>query len=491
MTADILVGDCRELLRTIDDNSVDSSVTDPPYELGFMGKTWDSTGIAYDVEVWREVLRVLKPGGHLAAFGGTRTYHRMVCAIEDAGFEIRDSLHWIYGTGFPKSLNVAKAIDKRRNEDEEPTRVICRIVRAAMDAEEVSSPNLVHHFGDCHPRLIDHWAARDTDSQPSLPTWDQWVRLKDVLGIDDAADDEVRQLNDRKGQDGDAYQGAEVVGEQTGQVPGFAGDRFNVIDTTIREPSDDAAPWSGWGTALKPAHEPVVLARKPLGGTVAGSVLEHGTGALNIDACRVPGDAVPSWFGGAKGAAHDTVFGHSDKYRSKSSDLGRWPPNLLFTHDPDCGETECVPECAVLELSSQARIAQKYFPCFRYEPKPSTAEREAGLGHHEKHSAGELTDRQEGTAGLGNPRAGAGRTSAGRANTHPTVKPIALMQWLCRLVTPPQGIVLDPFCGSGTTGAAALRENFGFVGIEKSPEYAKIARSRIMGDAPLLNRMAP
>jgi DNA modification methylase len=167
----LLHGDCLDRLRELPDCSVDACVTDPPYGLSFMGKKWD-----YDVptvDVWAEVLRVLKPGGHLLAFAGTRTQHRMAVRIEDAGFEIRDMIAWVYGSGFPKSLDVSKAIDKRRTEDLEPVRRICRVIRAAMDARGLKSRHLVDHFDGCHPRLIDHWAARDTDSQPSLPTWEQ------------------------------------------------------------------------------------------------------------------------------------------------------------------------------------------------------------------------------------------------------------------------------------------------------------------------------
>src|SRR6478609_11810182 len=170
----VLHGDCLELMATMDPNSVDAICTDPPYELGFMGKKWDGTGIAFDPATWEACLRVLKPGGHLVAFSGTRTSHRMICAIEDAGFEIRDSLVWLFGSGFPKSLDVGKAIDRARNEDMPYIRAVCRFLRAVMDARGLRSKDITQHFGDCHPRLIDHWAARDTDSQPAVSTWEQW-----------------------------------------------------------------------------------------------------------------------------------------------------------------------------------------------------------------------------------------------------------------------------------------------------------------------------
>ena len=210
MTIRVEQGDCRDVLATLDADSLDACVTDPPYELAFMGRAWDRSGVAFDPETWRAVLRVLRPGAHLLAFGGTRTAHRMTCAIEDAGFEVRDTLCWLYGSGFPKSLDVSKAIDKARGEDTAPIRAICRAVRAAMNALALKSSDLAPEF-NCHSRLIDHWAARDTDSQPALPTWVQWLALRDRLGMRDDLDAEVWQWNGRKSQPGDAWNEAEVV----------------------------------------------------------------------------------------------------------------------------------------------------------------------------------------------------------------------------------------------------------------------------------------
>jgi hypothetical protein len=289
---ELLHGDCLERLKELPDCSVDACVTDPPYGLSFMGKAWD-----YDVptvDVWREVLRVLKPGGHLLAFAGTRTQHRMAVPIEDAGFEIRDMIAWVYGSGFPKSRNL----------------------------------------------------------------------------------------------DGD---------------------------------------WQGWGTALKPALEPITVARKPLMGTVAANVLEHGTGAINVDGCRVaaPDNQGKVWTrgGNQKGASLTTNTTGQHQY-IEASPLGRWPANLI--HD---GSDE---PCEL--LGSAAR--------FFYCAKASKADR-------------------------------------GDGNSHPTVKPTELMRYLCRLVTPPGGVVLDPFMGSGSTGKAAALEGFRFIGIEREAEYLEIARCRI------------
>lgn len=445
--------DCRDAIRELADASIDAAVMDPPYALvsigkrfgktgaapakqgtdglyarasaGFMGQQWDTGETAFAVEFWAEVLRVLKPGGHLVAFSGTRTYHRMAVAIEDAGFEIRDQLGWAYGSGFPKSHDVAKGIARRRVEDVEPIRAVCRFVRRAMDAHGLKSADLTAYFDDCNPRLIDHWAARDTDSQPSLPTADQWLILKAVLALGDQMDIEFDRLNRRKGQPGAAWADAEIVGSFDGVPGGFGDHRFSVRDDSIRSLDGVAADWSGWGTALKPAWEPIVLARKPLDGTVAENVLTHGPGALNIAGCRVPVDpAVDStqfrtmqrgarvadgWgMGATSGAAVVRVE-------------GRWPANILHDGSDEVGDV----------LGEASR--------FFYSAKADADDR---IG-----------------------------------SKHPTVKPVDLMRWLCRLVTPPGGMILDAFAGTGTTGEAAFREGFSATLIEREPQFqADIAR---------------
>jgi DNA modification methylase len=439
---ELLHGDCLERLKELPDCSVDACVTDPPYGLSFMGKAWD-----YDVpgaEVWREVLRVLKPGGHLLAFAGTRTQHRMAVAIEDAGFEIRDMIAWVYGSGFPKSLDVSKAIDKRRTEDLEPVRVICRVIRSAMDDRGLKSRHLVEHFDGCHPRLIDHWAARDTDSQPSLPTWEQWCRLRELLKLDTEHDAEVWRLNGRKGQPGEAWGEREVVGQKemtdTRKArAGFSGSTHSpdydgskrVVDITA--PATPAAQqWAGWGTALKPALEPITVARKPLMGTVAANVLEHGTGALNVDGCRVG-----------------------------SSSSGRWPANLI--HDGSDEVVGLFPEAkGAVSNGSKGGKGLAGSSTFAIHPR----EQKPGRG-------------DSGSAARFFYCAKASKADRGDGNGHPTVKPTELMRYLCRLVTPPGGVVLDPFMGSGSTGKAAALEGFRFIGIEREAEYLEIARGRI------------
>ncbi len=405
--------DAHQWLEGIEPASLDAIVTDPPYEIAFMGRAWDSSGAAFDVEIWRGALRALKPGGHLLAFGAARTYHRLAVAIEDAGFEIRDQMQWLYGSGMPKSLDVAKAIDRTRIEDLEPIRVVCRYLRAAMDAAGLKSRDLAPVFG-CHSRLVDHWAARDTDSQPSLPTDAQWETLRglEALRLGGDLDDEVRRLNERKGQPGDAWAERPIVGQAvmhdtTKVALGFTGPRHSgsnagatrVVDVTTAA-SELSARWQGWGTGLKPAHEPICVARKPVTPTVARTVLEYGTGALNLDGCRV-GEAT-------------------------EEELARWPSNVIADR------------LAGLMIDRQEPGSSRFFYC----PKPTAEER-------------------------------------GQGNSHPTVKPIELMRYLCRLVTPPGGTVADIFAGSGTTGVAAKLEGFDFKGCELGPAHVELCNDRI------------
>lgn len=509
-TGFVLVGDCLDRLRDIDDCSIDSIVTDPPYGIEFMGKEWDSfknkdrdtgaanpgqtktwcddasSGIgvggprfstqtrkdmlnfqAWFTEVAVELLRVLKPGGHLLSFGGTRAYHRMVCAVEDAGFEIRDSIHWTYGSGFPKSHNVAIAIDKAAGKLEN------RGVRMSNTGQRTQ--------------------GEDIPAAKSMPQ----------------------------------HQGL----------------------------TEEAQQWQGWGTALKPSHEPIVVARKPLVGTVASNVLAHGTGALNIDGCRV---GQPDGFGGGAKASSGFVDGYKgDGFVASTS--GRWPANTILTHAADCQQTgtredqmtggfgnggigmastgdsqgegkgaewqgkavsvpvwACVEHCPVYQLDQQSGIraaghwtktkttgfgefgggtseyhgpgeksdkggASRFFTQTTWDPewdhllyvaKPSKAERNAGLDGLPEKSAKE---RYPSLATLNEDN----QQRLPASNSHPTVKPVALMAHLIRMVTPPGGTVLDPFLGSGTTAVAAIREGFTWVGCEMTPDYLPIIEGRV------------
>ena len=368
----LLKGNCLEKLKEIPDNSIDSIVTDPPYEIGFMGKGWDDSGIAFNVELWKECYRVLKHGGHMVAFSATRTVHPMGVAIADAGFEIRDMISWLYFSGFPKSHDVSKGIDRHLGADRE------------VVGEKITG----------------------------------------------------RALGGSNWRDGNAG------GQEQVQI--------------TKPATPEAAQWEGWGTALKPSYEPAILARKPLekGLSVAENVLKHGTGAINIDACRFAyGD--PCWVGPQEAAKPQKIrnirapfesFNDQDYHYIEAPDphiLGRWPANI--------------------------------YQC----PKASRSEREAGLEHLQGKSGAEAVDRNEGSAGLDNPRAGAGRTADQVKNFHPTVKPIGVMRWLCRLITPPNGTVLDPFLGSGTTAVSACLEGFDAIGCEMTEEYYPIIEGRI------------
>ena len=439
--AKVFFGSCLDVLPTLADNSVDAIVTDPPYELGFMGKSWDNSGIAYNTEVWKECLRVLKPGGHMLAFGGSRTWHRLAVAIEDAGFEMRDSIAWLYGSGFPKSHNISKAIDK------------------AAGAE------------------------------------------RKIIGKQLRPDGSFRQ-NTTKSEGSSFNSGSN--------------------DKMITAPAtDDAKAWDGWGTALKPAFEPVVVARKPLIGTVAENVLEWGVGGINIDATRIPAEegtnfTRPVNFTGQH-EGYTRPWQQTDEGKEKNAEsrkesaqkateLGRWPANIILD------------EYTAGLLDEQSGFSKSSGTINRWTDgaKPFGG----GAGHNYESIQGvadsggasrffyvakaNKKDRNEGlddliaqeSAGKGN---GLGRLCAicgasilkpcecpdrtfvnpPKQNFHPTVKPTALMQYLVRLVVPEGGTVLDPFTGSGSTGKAALLEGKKFLGIELTEEYLPIIAGRL------------
>lgn len=443
------LGDCLDGLKRLADNSVDAIVTDPPAGVSFMGREWDGDKggrdqwIAWLQEIKVECLRVLKPGGHALTWALPRTSHWTAFAIENSGFEIRDKFMHVFGSGFPKSLDVSKAIDAKLGAEREVV-------------GQVSSP------GDVMKRM-------STDDQPR----EGWA-----------------------GDDGSGWSGEVLGGPITAA----------------------AAAWDGWGTAVKPAAEDWILARKPLDGTVAENVLKHGTGGLNIDACRTDGREQEQEQGSYDGSVTQVV-GNRESGKIYPVSQGRWPAHLILSHAPGCipiGTVEdehtinvgerlgdgartlefgmgkmatttttttkyrCVLGCPVRIIDEQSGASPDELGASRffYVPKPSRSEKDAGLGELEPRTAGEATGRKDGTAGLDNPRAGGGRTGGVR-NFHPTPKSIALMRWLVRLITPPGGTVLDCFAGSGTTGLAALVEGCKFVGFEQDPDYHKIASERL------------
>ena len=407
--------DCMEGMKLIADNSIDSIVTDPPYELGFMGNKWDSTGIAYNVELWQEALRVLKPGGHLLAFGGTRTYHRMVCAIEDAGFEIRDCIQWLHSMGFPKSHDISKAIDKRAGAE------------------------------------------------------------RKVIG--------------KSSRHGGGIKGNGTSYELPPDIP------------YITAPATpEAQEWDGWGTALKPANEPIVLARKPLSEkTVAENVLKWGTGGLNIDGCRIPvgeNELKPTVRGaGVHKTGNERLTGwNRDEYDGTytPNEAGRFPANVILDEeagkllDEQSGNLKSGgtrpnginKSEQSWKNTSKEIIANNYIPPseggasrFFYCAKASRKERNMGLEDVDPTTVDDGRNKP-----IDNPFL---RGKTPRQNTHPTVKPVKLMEYLITLITPPNGIVLDPFFGSGTTGVAAVNLGFNYIGIELDEQYVEIARRRI------------
>jgi DNA modification methylase len=411
MKYELVHGDCIEVLRKMEDNSVDAVVTDPPYGLSFMGKRWD-----YDVpsvEMWTECLRVLKPGGHLLSFAGSRTYHRMAVNIEDAGFEIRDQIMWVYGSGFPKSHNISKAIDK------------------AAGAE------------------------------------------RKVIGVSD----NVRPNSDRGN--------------------GLAHGEYGRVWDETKPTTPKAQQWDGWGSALKPAHEPIVVARKPLIGTIVENVLEHGTGGLNIDGCRVSLDGDKPRVGNKEMSGCEQIaFGKGWQKSGTTPSEGRFPAN--FIHDGSDEVVSLFPQSngGAFPKKSNVATGEHYeggwgnvdngvrtemgngsAARFFYCAKASKEEKNAGLEH--------LADVERTDYGGFHSEEGLinnGRNPENRLpmkNPHPTVKPVDLMKYLCRLITPPNGVVLDPFMGSGTTGIGATVEGFSFIGIEREEEYINVARHRI------------
>ena len=411
MSIELKNGDCLEQMKTLPDNSVDSIVTDPPYGISFMAKKWD-----YDVpsvEVWAEAMRVLKPGGHALIACGTRTQHRMVVNIEDAGFEIRDVVSWIYGSGFPKSLNISKAIDKRGGHNVSWFGEWLRKWRQdnSITQKEIAKlfPSKTGNITGC----VANW-----ELGLNLPTCEQFNTITQAFNLPFK----------------DIYEAErEVVGSKTTNKTVYQaiGEANTSGKVDITAPAtDDAKQWDGWGTALKPSSEFFTLCRKPLSEkTIAANVLKWGTGGINIDGCRVGTEEDCSR---KKSLVKDNAagFGKGAAMGGEGHAQGRFPANLI--HDGSQEVLELFPETKPNES------AARFFYC----PKASKKDRNEG-------------------------------------NTHPTVKPTALMAYLCRLITPPGGTVLDPFMGSGSTGKAAVQEGFSFTGIELDPDYYEICKARV------------
>lgn len=409
---DLRLGDCIEVLKTLPDNSVDSIVTDPPYHLtsivkrfgkedsapaqygtdgafaraskGFMGKEWDGGDIAFRTDVWKECLRVLKPGGHLLSFGGSRTYHRMAVAIEDAGFEVRDQIMWVYGSGFPKSHNIGKAIDKIQGNEREVV-------------------------------------GKERSGKTSKAFNDYEYRIEDEIYSTSGEYDKTKGQSD----------------------------------------------WEGWGTALKPAHEPICMARKPISEkSIAENVLKHGTGGINIDDCRIGSEVRTTPIHSNDVKDDTTMFGlhKTIQHHREETTEGRFPANIMF--DEEAGkllDEQSGP-------TSQGHWSKTKTTGFgEFGNGSSTYE---GVGPKDKNK-----DKQGASRFFYCPKVS--KKERGDGNIHPTVKPIKLMEYLIKLVTPKGGVVLEPFMGSGSTGIAAKNLGMSFIGIEREEEYFEIAKQRI------------
>lgn len=501
----LLGGDCLDVLKGLPANSVDACVTDPPYHLttgkkggsgprslnenspagrariatGFMGKSWDGGDIAFRPEVWREVLRVLKPGGHLLSFGGTRTYHRMVCAIEDAGFEIRDTIMWVYGSGFPKSHDVSKGIDRLGPSNQAPfaefaahyetRRKILGLTHAKICAAG-GWYGEVNHGGSSV-----NWA-----NGYGMPTISQWAVLQPLLGLDDRWKERVQREEYEREKIGERVSGDPVAWFAQAE----RGD--GIVDITT--PGSAAArQWEGWGTALKPACEPIVVARKPCSErTVAANVLRWGTGALNIDGCRVGIDGGTSRGANGSNAGKPRNVLHGGNFGVEKIDAGRWPANVI--HDGSEEVTNGFPH-----QSGGGTPKRRHSDKFRNtygEFKGRAGEASADQTYTGK--GGTNFAMKPGRRSIGPTSGNAARffycakasKKERRGSKHPTVKPIALLRYLVRLVTPPGGKVLDPFAGTGTTGEAAAREGMRAILIEREAEYRRDIRRRLKGIAP-------
>lgn len=489
----VLHGDCLAVLPGLAAESVDAIVTDPPYGLAFMGKDWDH-GVPGE-HFWREALRVAKPGAHLLAFGGSRTVHRLAVAIEDAGWEIRDTIMWLYGSGFPKSKDASKAIDGMDATEEQERRRLqfTEWIRStgltAKQIDKATGTNMGGHY-------------TTPASQPAIMTREHLEAVRHLL---DYVPDWVERECDIRSIESKNMADREVIAERTMVQGGGSslqirmGDRREVEANITAPATPDAIRWAGWGTALKPAHEPIIVARKPLQGTVAANVVKWGTGAINVDGCRVgsAADMNPSDFDDSRRSApkfSGTFNGGKDgQYRAGTGEVpaGRWPANVV--HDgseevlmlfPNTGSSWRAdkgnkrkgwhfeaPDTGGPRGSHDTGSAARFFYC----AKASKADRDEGLeGFEAKQRGGNRPNSKDDTGKFPDHDH---RIMGG--NHHPTVKPTSLMRWLVRLVTPPGGVILDPFTGSGSTGKAAMLEGFRFIGIEQDAEYVEIARARI------------
>ncbi len=484
MTTELHHGDCIDIMRTLPENSVDSIVTDPPYGLGFMGKKWDALPPG---EEWaREALRVLKPGGHLLAFGGTRTWHRLAVAVEDAGFEIRDSIAWMYGSGVPKSHDVAKGIDKldAAGERLERARTFQQWLGAHMTPSQVNrltGTDMGHHL-TTHP------------TQPAVATADLFDLLRTSLPEVPAHIEDLVRSRTVESQN---FKARKVIRTQkmvdtSRSRLGFAGQAFGGVGSTKEVPittahTEEAAKWEGWGTALKPAFEPIVMARKPFKGTVAANVQAHGTGALNVDACRIGAESTQRNNTAEMGYHGGNV---APEYQTGST-AGRWPANVVLDEhaaavlDGQSGVTESVRS---VRLKPGAVIGNGQTHGAFIASKENVggfndsggASRFFKVAEPDEHGAiSPHFPREFDAPFIYTPKAPKRERPVVDGVAHATVKPLTLMRHLVKLVTPAGGTVLEPFAGSGTTVEACILEGFDCIAIEREAEYLPLIHARI------------
>ena len=437
-------GDSLDVLKEMEANTVDTIITDPPYGLSFMGKKWD-----YDVpsvELWTECLRVLKPGGTMLCFAGSRTQHRMAVNVEDAGFDIKDTIMWLYGSGFPKATDISKQLDKLNGRPQEPDDNFRLYLKSAIQAKNFTNKQVDEVCGT--NGMVGHWIGK---SQPAFPTKLHWAKLKPLLDLDCKYDEIIARVEAEREVIGTRISNAQDQHKWLGEK--YDGHQSNEIDITLAK-TPEAKLWNGWKShGLKPAYEPILVAVKPNEGTYAANALKHGVSGLNIDGGRIESSEVDKEVLEAKSSKNPTgvksAFGGG--IASRPHTQGRFPANIILDEDKIEGEEW-----------------RRYFYC----AKASKAERNAGCeGLPKIHSSN--------TEESPNPMRDV-RPDIKSSNHHPTVKPLKLMDYLCTLTkTPTGGTVLDPFMGSGTTGVACKNTGRDFIGIEREAEYIEIARAKL------------
>ena len=521
-------GNMLDLLEVIDKETIDAVLTDPPYELNFMGKGWDNSGIAFQPDTWKKCYEVLKPGGYLLAFGGSRTFHRIACAIEDAGFEIRDTIMWLYGSGFPKSMDISKQIDKRNGKQNEDFTKFGNYVKQCREAKKYSKNDIDKIMGT--NTACAWWEGRmyKDDFIVQLPDKKNYYKLKEILDMNDDFDYLIEWQEAER----------EIIGEKV-DIDGKPrsarlvnkcenASAWNLLDTDeklkkatyLTTPATDLAKqWQGWGTALKPSFEPIIIARKPFKGSLVDNVIEYGVGGINIDECRVDAETNRRMCGTTEKSGETSfVLGAREETYTNN---GRFPANTILTYDETDFDEVCGgfpntksgkairKNLTVSHFGNKAKplndlgyadsgSASRYFYCAKaskkdrdegldeFEEKPKTLTENKGRTFNDRcaicgkkfigspeticHCKNPITDKSK---------------SAMSKNTHPTVKPTDLMQYLVRLVSPNGATILDPFNGSGSTGKAVMYENkernknYKYIGIELTEEYLPIAKARI------------